>query len=258
MSQSKKIEIETEKQYQEAMKTLGKRNRPNWILRLVMNALESYRQARKIGWSRPHNKVGVTTFSSYELDLKNDRKIAEEAFKAARVEFIGEIDDQQISFLDDLKNDPGLMGFIFVHDREDKGHIYEGATFSFGRRTPSLPRFRDRMDFIVESAIDNNGSRGLTSVRTIIDPFKQPISKYPPVVLRHVCDEKTDPSWWFASESLALFDRASELHGEWSKIPEKQWDHWTSDYIDYFGPRKQAVPGTYFPTHVDEALELIG
>lgn len=257
MSQTK-IEIETEKQYQEAMKTLGRGNRPNWILRLVMNALESYRQARKLGWSRPHNKVGVTTFASYEPDLEEARVIANDVVKAARVEFIGEIDDQQISFLDELKSDPGLMAFIFVHDRVEQGQIYEGATFSFGRRTEHLPRFRDRMDFIVESLVGNNGSRGLTSVRAIVDPFKQPISKHPATTFRHICDDKTDPNWWFAKESIALFNRASDLHTEWSKNPEKHWDHWTSEYIDYFGPRKEAVPGTYFPTMIDEILEVIG
>ena len=57
-------EIQTSQTYQAAMQALNKKNRPPAVLRMLMNAFESYRQARKTGWSRPWNKYRVKTFRS--------------------------------------------------------------------------------------------------------------------------------------------------------------------------------------------------
>jgi len=42
-----------------------------------------------------------------------------------------------------LREDPRLMGFIFVHDSQDKGKRYEGVTFSFGRVASRQTQNRD-------------------------------------------------------------------------------------------------------------------
>ena len=58
------FEISDPDSYARAMRTLSDAKRPTWILQALMNAFEGYRQSRKIGWSRPWNKAGVTTFKS--------------------------------------------------------------------------------------------------------------------------------------------------------------------------------------------------
>ena len=116
-------------------------------------------------------------------------------------------------------------------------------TYSFGRRTPKEPRFRDRFDLIVESEIIAGESRGLSRVRLYVDPFVRPLESHPARVL--LAEAQLSPA------CAELFDRASQLHRQWSLRVDKQWHHWTSDYIDYFGPRAVAVPGSFFPTHVD-------
>ena len=69
-------EIKNGDAYREAMITLNKRSQPPAMLRKIMNAFESYRASRKIGWSRPWNKYGIRTFQSYRLDCHNDSEMA--------------------------------------------------------------------------------------------------------------------------------------------------------------------------------------
>jgi hypothetical protein len=238
------VEIQSEREYQVALQTLGQRTRPNWLLRVIMNALERYRQSRKMGWSRPQNKRGLTVFAAYELTPATDTDIVSRVFEATGREFASELDAETRSYLASLRSEPGLMGFLFVHDLIEGERRFEGLTYSMGRRVAGEPRFRDRFDLMVEAEVGPAGSRGLTRVRAFVDPFRRPIETHP---AQSFCHDTA-----FTEESAALFTLASELHTRWSTCRERHWRHWTSDYIDYFGPRLQPVSGTFFPTEVDQ------
>ena len=67
--------IKNEDQYRSAVKQLDQDKKPAFLLRLLMNAVESYRQARKFGWSRPQNKYGLTVFRSFRLDRGRDQSL---------------------------------------------------------------------------------------------------------------------------------------------------------------------------------------
>lgn len=242
MTQSK-VEISNESDYQVAVRALGARSRPSWFLRLLMNALERYRQTRKMGWSRAQNKQGLTVFASYQLNVIDDVDVVAAAFSAVEQQFGTSITQEDARFLQSLRSDAQLMGFLFVHDLVEGDRQFEGMTYSFGRRAAGEPRFRDRVDLIVESEVIAGTSRGISRVRLYVDPCVRPFESHPARVrvaeapLMGACHE--------------LFDRASMLHKLWSLRVEKQWHHWTNEYIEYFGPRAKAVPGTCFPTHVD-------
>ena len=62
--------IDNENQYREASKTLAREKRPPAVLRMLMNSFESYRQARKYGWSRPWNKVDLASGKRFPLNTK--------------------------------------------------------------------------------------------------------------------------------------------------------------------------------------------
>ena len=229
-------------QYRAAVKQMDKGKKPAFLLRLLMNALESYRQSRKMGWSRPQNKYGLTVFESFRLDPTKDQVLIDFAIETILKEF-AELDPESSQFVRDLREDPRLMGFIFVHDSQDEGKRYEGVTFSFGRVASGQTRNRDRLDLIVESEITDGTSQGLSRVRAYVDPFKTPIRKNPALVLSHESPQTNDVE--------ELFVKGSELYSCWLGDADRDWQHWTQRYINYFGPRTTPVSNTYFPTVVD-------
>ena len=77
MSEPDVVDIKDEAGYRVAMTTLSKQNRPPIVLRLLMQAFEAYRQARRIGWSRPWNKYGINTFQSFRLRFPADTDLIE-------------------------------------------------------------------------------------------------------------------------------------------------------------------------------------
>ena len=136
-----------------------------------MNALASYRQSRKMGWSRPQNKYGLTVFESFRMNPTNDHALIDFAMQTLLKEF-PELDEESSRFVREVHQDARLIGFIFVHDSQDQGKKYEGITFSFGRVAAGQTQNRDRVDLIVESEI----SGGLCPQRTIrIDPTDEPV-----------------------------------------------------------------------------------
>jgi len=236
--------IENETQYRSAVRVLDQKRKPARLLRLIMNALEAYRQARKMGWSRPQNKKGLTVFQSYKLDTSRDRTWIDSAFTTALAEF-SELGSSERQFLSDLQRDAGLMAFLFVHDLEESGRRFEGITFSLGRRALGKPRFRDRFDLILDAEIVDDRSTGLARVRAYVDPFAQPLR--PGRELIHSASE--------TGACGELFVRATQLHAAWRADTERHWSHWTTEYIDYFGPRQQPVTDTRFATRIDQDLE---
>ena len=226
--------IETESEYREASKTLSQRKRPPAVLRMLMNSFESYRQARKFGWSRPWNKYDLMNFQSFRLNFSCTPWFLDTARTILDIESDAMPEAVQ-QFYQELLSDAKLMGFIFVHEFSRNGQQYEGATLSLGR--VNNKRYRDRIDIIVESPVVNGVSQGIERCRIYIDPYRQ--------------DDKK-PLW--QNEGLAcnkpvyqtLFSALSHVSWSWADNQAHIWDHWTSAYIDYFGDRQWSMSASYF------------
>ena len=234
--------IESEGQYRTAVRQLDQDKKPPFVLRLLMNALESYRQARKMGWSRPQNKYGLTVFRSFRLDRRQDQSVIDLVIRTFVTEF-PELDKESSRDVQALHDDPRLMGFVFVHDGRDEGDLYEGITFSFGRIASGRTRHRDRFDLILESEIKDGLSQGLSRVRAYVDPFKPPSRKNPARLFLHHPPR--------THEVQDLFLAGANLYTSWLEESDREWQHWTQRYINYFGPRTTPVENSYFPTGID-------
>lgn len=238
-------EIQSAEAYISAMQALNKKDRPPAILRLLMNAFESYRQARKIGWSRPWNKYGVNTYRSYRLDFGKDTDLI--AFARDILEETGsEMPEAASEYVNDLLDDGPdargqLMGFLFFHEIEDEGHVHEAVTLSFGRKIKK--RYRDRLDFIFEAAVDDGRAGPLTRMRIFVDPYQ---GVGPPLW-------ETNCSTAALSAAPAAFKHLCDVYTAWEKVQGRLWDHWTSAYIDHFGPRRQYIENSNFPIPEQES-----
>jgi hypothetical protein len=226
--------IENESEYHEASKTLSQKKRPPAVLRLLMNSFESYRQARKFGWSRPWNKYELINFQSFRIDVSSYPWFLQTAENLLRLE-ADNMSAAAGQFCTELLADEKLMGFIFVHEYTHNGQQYEGATLSLGR--VNNKRYRDRIDIIVESPVVDGVSQGVQRSRIYIDPYRE-------------TDKK--PLW--QGESLAdnnqyiteIFAALSHVSWLWVNDAAHIWSHWTSAYIDYFGERQWAMTRSYF------------
>ena len=230
----KEHKIDNQQDHDAVMKTINQRSKPNAVLRLLMNAFESYRQSRKLGWSRPWNKYNVINFQSFRLDKNVDTELLALTDNILCNECPG-ISKQALQFVDFLLHEcQPLMGFIFVHEFMDEGQLYEGATLSLG--CVNNKRYRDRLDLIVESPVLEGTSQGFSRLRVYVDPY----------------NGEQDPLWYGCIEqdssslSSELFLRLSDISNQWQLQQEKHWNHWTSDYINYFGPRQHIVQNSFF------------
>lgn len=226
--------IGSESQYQEVLTHLSRQDRPNVILRKLMNAFESYRQARKLGWSRPWNKYDLNNFQSFKLNPSDDRGLIDSG-RTLLAESFPTLPAEALAFVDELLADPELMGFIFVHEYRADGRLFEGATLSLGRKRER--RYRDRFDLILESEVTDGDSRGLSRIRLYIDPYVAGVRE---PLYTAVAEPPA------GAEAQSLFARLSEISWEWEGLGDKVWDHWTSAYIDYFGPRQFILRESFF------------
>ena len=238
-------EIKDKSTYNSAVQALSRKSRPPAILRFIMQALEKYRQNRKMGWSRPWNKYGIMTFQSFKLDFSGTGDTVEAALiEGARAVVAAEcaaMPGEAAAFVDDLLAETSrsdLMGFVFVHEFTEKGdggdNRFEGVTLSFGRVKDK--RFRDRFDLIFEAPVSVAGAGDFSRLRVFVDPFMG--------VGEPVWTATVDPA--AAPASKALFDRLAELSWNWAGEDARIWDHWTSAYIEYFGPRQWSAEQSHF------------
>lgn len=235
--------ISNEAEYQNTLAILADQNRPASILRFLMNKLESYRNSRKIGWSRPWNKYGLMNVQSFKLDFSQDTELLDLAQQVLNDHF-SSMPIVASRFIDQLLADPSqLMGFIFVHEYFSEGQTYEGVNLSLGRRTDGKPRYRDRFDLILESPVENGHSLGLSRARVYVDPYLA-----------------IPEALWSASTQIDmshsathLFEYLTDISWNWAEDSARIWDHWTSTYIDYFGPRQLFLKKSYF--YLDENPE---
>ncbi len=236
------VGVTSEAAYVAAARALEHQARPPYVLRLLMRGLEGYRSQRKMGWSRPQNKYGVCTYRSYSLDRTDDAELIFAALRCVRTELSG-MPSEQSEFVSELMGDPQLMGFVFCQDLVEGEQRYETVTASFGRVSSVSRRFRDRLDVILDSNVHDGHRVGLARLRVFVDPFQQPIAAHTP--WSAVVDGPRAAGTERLLEQLAAFDRRFEANAE------KRWDHWTSRYVEYFGPRQHRVEGSMFPDDID-------
>ena len=226
--------------YREAMTTLNKRSQPPAVLRRIMNAFESYRAARKIGWSRPWNKYGIRTFQSYRLDFQKDGDMVAHAQSVLASPAFA-LDAEAQAFVTELLSPETaardrLMGFLFFHEAESERGLCEGVMLSFGR-VNARRRHRDRLDIVFEADVEGETVSPPRRVTVYVDPYK---GKGPPLYA------STAPIVE-VSQAPEIFHALRARYLEWGRSDPRLWDHWTSQYIDYFAPRVRAAGQTHFP-----------
>ena len=230
--------ITNEGEYRAVQSALSHRNRPHVILRYLMNLFEEYRQARRIGWSRPWNKAGVRTFLAFKMDVED------ELFPAKVLDALPRdgIPEEGLSLARELAARPE-MAFLFLSEIEEGGRRFESATLSLGRVNASNRRCRDRVDVILDAEIVGARCMGLTRVRVFVDPYRGP---------------KAGEWSVTTSATPVLRQLAGELRlraAGWAVRGERVWNHWTSDYIDYFGPAEWSVENPWLPRSVGPFLQ---
>ena len=244
MPEQAPYQVTSEQDYQQTLSTLSQAKQPAAILKLMMRGFETYRAARKMGWSRPWNKYDLVNFQSLRIKPEQDRELIALGQQLILAEF-PELPTQASEFITELLQDTNLMGFIFAHEYHAEQRRWEGATLSLGRK--NAKRYRDRLDIILESEIIDGRSSGLSRIRVYIDPYGgQPA---PPL-----WQAETAPH---SDTAQTLFGQLCEASWSWPLQEERLWDHWTSRYIDYFGPRQFELSHSYFalPAHPEGRLD---
>ena len=226
-------QIDSVTEYNRIKKAISKKDQPNKVIRFLMNSLESYRQSRKLGWSRPWNKYNLTVFQSFKLKFAEETKLLDLA-KVLLEKDISMPSSARYFVEELLADEQHLMGFVFVHEYMDEGQFYEGVTFSIGRVKDK--KYRDRIDLILESPVNEGKSQGFSRMRVYIDPFT---GAKEPLWACTVSDA-------LSSSAYQLFEQMSEISWSWADQADRLWQHWTSNYIDYFGPRQHELNMSYF------------
>ncbi len=229
--------LRNEQDHQVAQDILNAGNQPSKILRFLMQRFENYRQSKKFGWSRTWNKQHVVNFQSFKLN-SNDLELRQLALQIIAEEW-PEVSRQANQFTQELlSGDTIPMGFVFIHELDEDGQIYEGAVLSYGRINSDNRRFRDRLDIILESPINDGNSQGFSRLRIYIDPYlgnKEVLWS----------DVKSAP---FKPATEQLFNKLSTISWDWATDKSRLWEHWVTQYIDFFGPRKTKLNSSYFHT----------
>lgn len=223
------------------IRELSLQKRPNWLLRKLMNALESKRQAKGLGWSRVWNKKDLNVFRTHKMDVGNDadfvsliRDTIEPLLSGASLEYR--------AFAAELMSDPNAMMFVFHHNRDELGMQYEGLTLSIGRKVIGDRSKRDRLDLIIEDRRVDGRVDGLADcVRLYVCPWSQFENGQERF---KACLERQSDG---IPEALQeLYQESVRYYHKWKGEEERQWSHWSASCIDYFGPRTFIPVGTSF------------
>jgi len=237
--------IQSEEEYQAVRSTLNEKNKPSSLMTRLMNGMESYRQSKKYGWSRPWNKSDLVNFKSFKLQWPADGTLMKQFMDVLTNQF-SEMPLDSLNFCKDLiGNEDALMGYIFTHDFLDNGVKYEGVTISLGR--VNNKRYRDRVDLILESRVIDGKSLGLERVRLYVDPYqekvKEPTFKQTTYDLDEHCNQ--------------LFSTLVNLSWSWHSDPNRVWNHWIMDYMDYFGARTWKMRSSFFQSDDQSITRLL-
>jgi len=246
MNENEPKHISNESSYLETLAILNKQTKPSKTLCLLMNMLESYRQSRKMGWSRPWNKYGLTTFQSFKINPEADYQLCEQTL--AIVNNLEQVPKQTFDFIHELFVEPKrLMGFLFFSEYTEKNIAFETATLSFGRKVIGNTRFRDRFDLVFDAPIQENCAQHLSRVRLFSDPYNDGSKE----LLWKTSFTDTIPE-----DIQKLFNLLCDYSWQWQCRKDKHWDHWTSRYIDYFGPRHHELKQSHFYQETGQRIML--
>ncbi|MEM9158311.1 MAG: hypothetical protein AAGB46_04620 [Verrucomicrobiota bacterium] len=223
------------------MKELNQQKKPNWILRKLMDALEAKRQSKGMGWSRPWNKFGLNVFSTHKFNTISDSNYA-----IPIMEFIeknlSDAPQETRDFAEDLLSDTACLGFVFYHNSDKEDGQHEGLTLSFGRKVPEDKTKRDRIDLILEDLrLDGKVDRLVDRIRIYVCPWEDYQNEK-----RHYLKTIDDIAPNDQEAAQHLYQHCTDYYHNWKDEESRQWDHWSSRYISYFGPRSFIPVGTSF------------
>ncbi len=223
------------------MRELQLKKRPFKVLRLLMNTLEKKRQKKKLGWSRPWNKIGLNVFRTHLHEIEQDVDYLEQMFSLI-LSSIPTDQQEYRDFVEDLFRDPKLMAFTFYHNNCSPKGDYEGLTLSLGRKIAEDRTKRDRIDILLENRrIDGAVDGRVDRIRLYVNPWE----KYQHDDILFI--ERTVHA---EPEQFLNFQNAYALSVQkyhlWKKDPTRQWEHWSVRYIEYFGSRSFIPQGSSF------------
>lgn len=223
------------------MRELNLQKRPSWILRKLMNSLEGKRQAKGMGWSRVWNKKDLNVFRTHVMNASTDAEHLEE-MKSLILDLLGSAPDSYRSFAESLLADSKLMIFVFHHNRDSDGEQYEGLTLSLGRKVEGDPSKRDRIDLVLEDRrVDGRVDGLVDQVRLYVCPW----SEYSNEKQHFLADLSRDDAE-FPIAAQSLYEHSVRCYHQWKGEEDRQWSHWSANYIDYFGARSFIPVGTSF------------
>ncbi len=216
------------------------KQKPNWLLVKMMNALEKKRQVKGFGWSRAWNKYGLNVFRTHISNIKEDSDYLDPA-QPFLERILTDLPEPYASFIPDLFQDPARMAFTFYHNNDQDGRQFEGLTLSFGRKRPEDKTKRDRLDIILED------ERGTGSVDGQVDRLRIYVCPWA------AYKDKAFHLAEFAQlegeqQALAqeLYAHCTKYYHQWKSEDDRQWSHWSVRFIDYFGPRSFIPKGSSF------------
>ena len=223
------------------VREIGLRRRPNAILRRLMNSLEDKRQSRGMGWSRPWNKHGLTIFRSHRVSLVDDPEHFAPLSRFLEP-LVRDMPDSDAAFARELLADPACMAFVFYHNNDCVSGQFEGLTLSFGRKNAEDKTKRDRVDIILEDErVDGRVDGQVDRFRVYVCPWSRYQNHR-----KHTLIERRVLSADEADASRELYQNAVRFYHQWKGVEDRQWIHWSQQYIDYFGPRAFIPVGTSF------------
>ena len=240
--------IKNDAEYRIVHDILTKQSRPLAVLKIFVNLFDAYRQQKKMGWSRPWNKVGTTVFASYVMDPVQDANIVRAA--AAALESCWHNAAPELTaWVGGFFNEGRLKGYLFCHDRnenqEGQQQNYEGLTISLGRPSSHGSTCIDRLDIVLEQEVKQDVVTGVRRLTFIVDPFAHATLKTPYCV--HTLGEED-------VHAALLFQDAERLLKQCAADPDRVWQHWSQSLIHYFVDVRKKIPeGSLFAEDVVNA-----
>lgn len=229
--------------YQRVQALVSARREPPRVMKLLVNLFERYRQARRIGWSRPWNKSGTVIFQSFRLPVDTCAELREGAARVLASQ-LHRADPASRRFSVELLGDEAhLMVFVFLAHVVEDGRRFERITIGLGRVCTDAPRWRDRIDIDLDAEVDGDQTRGISRARVFVDPYEA---------------HRPGPQW--RSENIVpssaesdLFDHVLAAIPAWIAAG-REWQHWTADYLDYFGPMRFALRRSCFDASIPSVV----
>lgn len=220
---------------------INQHNKPAWVLRLLMNALEKKRMEKGLGWSRPWNKYGLNIFRAHKHQWPNDNELFNSIGAVLQI-VLKDASEAYRVFAQELLLNPLKMAFTFYHNHRSDGGDYEGITLSIGRKVIADPTKRDRLDIILEDLkISDQVDGKLDKIRIYINPWDG--NKKDSIF---VFEQDVKEDLVFPTEFFDLYQKGIEFYNRYKNEKERQWSHWANRYIDYFGPRTFIPKGSQF------------